>query len=274
MPLTSNCDALVRLNESAFNNVIREVMLQRPSLVNFATKELIASDTFCVKIAMNPVLEGMNIPKVTEVDPFPIAGAPSGTPGMNYCMQVRELKIDFTPGNQFSLPPELNSLSSQEIGLKGTVCAGVSCRDVIRVGEIVNTAATVGIANTGAAAAATTRIPDRGLRFRDYFPKNMHCFCLSFFAKVKILQANGFLKMKVTGIEIQDLEPTGLENAIECYIKQVLDYAVLPKMKMAVSDLVFNAKSYFTLGLAPVSTQIPNNPDVSNNELSVFIKLN
>lgn len=133
MALTSNCDALVRLNESAFNNIIREIMLQRPAMFNYATNQLISSNTFCSAIAMNPILANMNVQRVTEVDPLPIVGAPSGSGGVNYCMQIKDLKIDFNPGNQITLPPELGTLGSQEIGLKGTVCAGLSCNDVIHL---------------------------------------------------------------------------------------------------------------------------------------------
>lgn len=260
MALTINCDALVRLNESAFNNIIREIMLQRPSVFNYATKQLITSNTFCSAIAINPVLANLNIQKVTEVDPLPVIGAPVGTAGVNYCMQIKEIKIDFNPSNQIILPPELGVLGSQEIALKGTVCAGLSCKDIIKITDIsyIN---------------VIKKDVNRGLIFNDLF-NNLQCFCLSFYAKIRILQENGFLKLKVTGIEIQDIIPLGLENSIECYLKQVLDFGVLPKMKIALNDLVFNAQSYFSVSLKPVSPQIPFNPDVSNNELSVFIKLN
>ncbi len=276
MSLTSNCDALARLNESAFNNIIREVMLQRPSLFNYATKELITSNTFCSAIPMNPVLESsMNVPKVTEVDKFPIIGAPAGTPGVNYCMQITEMAVDFNPSNQITLPPELNALGSQEIALKGTVCAGIACKDAIRIDDILHASVAFGIVNKAGITkkTASKKIKGKGLRFNDFFTKKLNCFCLSFYAKARVTQENVYLKLKVTGIEIQDLTPVGLENAIECYMKQVLDMAVLPKMKIALIELVYNVKTYFTVGLAPVSPQIPFNPDVSNNELSVFVKL-
>lgn len=261
MALTSNCDALVRINESAFNNIIREIMLQRPTLFNYATKPLIASNTFCSEISMNPVLASMNIPKVTEVDPLPIFGAPDGTPGVNYCMQIKELKIDFHPGNSIALPAELHLLGSQEIALKGTVCAGIGCRRLARVVEKPE----VNIAKTASF---------KGLQFNDFMTIHLHCFCLSFYAKVRIVQDNEFLKLMVTGIEIQDIAPLGLENSIECYLKQVLDLGVLPKMKIALSDLVYNSEPYFIVSLEPVSPQIPFNPDVSSDNLSVFVKLN
>jgi hypothetical protein len=261
MSLTSNCDALAQLNESAFNNIIREIMLQRPSLFNYATKSLIASGTFCVPIAVNPVLANMNVAKATEVDPLPVIGAPAGTPGVNFCIQIRELRIDFHPGNAITLPPELGVLGSQEVALKGTVCAGIACNERIRLRDVE--------------MVSTLRLElSRGLRFWDFPKNNLQSFCLSFYAKVRIVQDNGFLLIKVTGLEIQDLAPLGLENAIECYLKQVLDLSVLPKMKIALSDLVFDAKSYFTVALQPVTAAIPVNPDVTNDNLSVFIDLN
>jgi hypothetical protein len=261
MSLTSNCDALARLNESAFNNIIREIMLQRPALFNYATKSLIASGTFCAPIAVNPVLANMNIAKATEVDPLPVIGAPAGTPGVNYCMQIRELRIDFHPGNAIALPPELSTLGSQEVALKGTVCAGIACNDRIRVRDME-------------LAGVVRRDLARGLHFSDYLRGGLLSFCLSFYAKVRVVQVNGFLVLKVTGIEIQDIAPLGLENMIECYLKQVLSLSVLPKMKIALSKLIFDVESYFTVGVTPVSATVPVNPDVASDNLSVLIDLN
>jgi hypothetical protein len=80
--------------------------------------------------------------------------------------------------------------------------------------------------------------------------------------------------LKVTGIEIQDIAPLGLENMIECYLKQVLSLSVLPKMKIALSKLIFDVESYFTVGVTPVSATVPVNPDVASDNLSVLIDLN
>ena len=37
MALTSNCDLFVSVNEAGINQVVRHVMLQRPSLFNYGT---------------------------------------------------------------------------------------------------------------------------------------------------------------------------------------------------------------------------------------------
>ena len=101
----------------------------------------------------------------------------------------------------------------------------------------------------------------------------MMCFCLSLYAKVVLVRENDSLKLKLVGIELEDIAPLGLENSIECYLKQMLDTVVFPKMKLAVKDLIFNAGNYFTLELAPVSSSIPFNPNISNDSLSIFINL-
>jgi hypothetical protein len=103
---------------------------------------------------------------------------------------------------------------------------------------------------------------------------NMTCFCLSLYAKAILGRENNKLKLRLIGVEIEDITPLGLENMIECYLKQVLDEAVFPKLKIAVKDRVFSVGDYFRIGLTPISNALPNNPDVSKDHLSLFLNIN
>lgn len=280
MPLTSNCDALVKLNESAFNTVIRQTMLQKPAWFNYATKRLILSNTFCVPVAVDPLL-AESVAKATEIDPLPIIGAPLGTAGMDFCFQITGLKIDFNPGNSIALPPELHLLGSQEIALKGTIQAGIACRQVLLRDDLrrLNEFQLPEIPDRLKEHEWNEKITNlsgiqRGLIFTNLLLKQLQSFKLSFYAKARVIQETGLLQLRLTAIEIQDLVPLGLENSIECYIRQVLDLTVLPKMKIALNKLVFSAKNYFTVSFKATSNVLPFNPDVSDNEITVFTNLN
>jgi hypothetical protein len=261
MALTSNSDVFARFHESGFNTIINEIMLQRPKIFNYATQNVLMYNGFCSPITVNPILASMGIEKCTIVDKFPIAGAADNSTGIDYCVQIKELQIDFQPSNQIQLPPELGNLALQQFALKGRVCAGMNC------GGRIKSKKTIRKLEDLSSAKIT------GLDFHPFDILEMICFCLDLYAKVVIIRENNFLKIKIFGIELQEITPVGLENTIECYLKQMLDSVVLPKMQIAIEDLVFNAGSYFSLGLTPISTAVPYNPDVSNDSLSLFINL-
>lgn len=94
-------------------------MLQRPKVFNYATQSVLGHNSLCSPIAVNPILETMGIETCTIVDRLPIVGLNDPSQGVDFCAQVTELKIDFQPSNQITLPPELTSLGVQEFSLKG-----------------------------------------------------------------------------------------------------------------------------------------------------------
>lgn len=109
-----------------------------------------------------------------------------------------------------------------------------------------------------------------GIIFKPFETLNMMCFCLNIYAKLVLVRDANYLKLNLIGIEIEDISPLGLENSIECYIRFVLDKVIFPQMKIAIEDLVLNASSYFTIGLAPISSSIPYNPAIANDYVSIL----
>lgn len=266
MAFTDHCDVFSRLNESAFNSVVNSFMRQRPATFNYATQRLIDIDEKCKKVIVHPDLLDKDIDLWTVLDPIAIPGAPAGQ-GVHYCVQLRELKIDFTPSNVIVIPPELgNTLDPQEIALSAVVCGGIACNQGFRMRDI--------------------DLIDRELRKVKKHPLGgvvripalqrlrLHCFCLKLVATVKVLRDNTHIRLDVTGLELVDIKPEGLENSLECFMIQILDSAVLPKLKIALSDLIFDVDGLFSVTPTPVSGNVPFNPDISNNNLSVFINLN
>jgi hypothetical protein len=291
MALTNFSDVTGIFPETVFNTIIEEVMMQRPSIFNYASKDLIKNNNYCSPINVKPVLKTMGIDLCTEISKIPIPGSNNPNSGLDFCVQLKELKVDFNPTNTITLPPELGSLAIQQFALKGTVCAGLSCGKQLKfIGGLFDSV------KSKDAITVPTKIRDRklpiknigiknikdikdfeistGLNFNPFNQARLSCFCLSFFAKLTIVNENGFLKMKLLGIEIQDITPLGLENSIECYLKHLLDDVVFPKVKLAIQDLSFNVQDYFTIGLTPTSAQVPYNPNVSNDKISVFFNIN
>lgn len=265
MALTDHSDLAARFHESAFNQLIVEFMRQRPDLFNYATSRIGNNDKFCHQINVDPVYREMEFPLFTEVPLMPIPTlAPSA--GMNYCFQLTDLKIDFRPESEITLPAELGSLSRQQFSLMGKVCGGVACEQSIftnpeRLKELEK-------------AKAKLKRSSSGSIFLPFDLLHVNCFCLKLFAKLIIDRDTEFLRLKLIALELEDISPLGLENSIECYLQNVLNKVVFPQIQIALKDLVFNASDYFSISLAPISGDIPFNPDVSNNNLSVYLNIN
>ncbi len=286
MPLTSNSDVMGRFHESAFNTIFDQYMLQTPKTFNYASKKVIDGNRFCSPIKVDPILDSMGIQKVTEVPPLPLVGAsPHLNVGIEYCVQIKDLVVDFNPSSAIQLPQELGGLALQQFAIKGTVCAGIGCNQIGTIPyndiDILIPATKFKIKNLSKknSKKAPTKSSSKkasvsGLSFLPMEYLKMNCFCLSLYGKVVIVRENNFLKLKLVGIELEDISPLGLENSIECYLKQMLDHVVFPKLKMAIGDLVFEAGSYFNIGLTSVSSSLPYNPDVSNNYFSIFLNIN
>jgi hypothetical protein len=93
-----------------------------------------------------------------------------------------------------------------------------------------------------------------------------------------------WLKPRLDGIEIVDLQPTPLENMIECYITTTLRLGILPRMIVPMETMTLNITKMLqeqglavgdaiTLRPATVPNEVAANPSVENNELKVFLKL-
>lgn len=120
--------------------------------------------------------------------------------------------------------------------------------------------------------------------------RELICFCLELFA-VGHLEWGAFygskqqwLKPRLDGIEIVDLQPTPMENAIECYLRTVLQLGILPNLMVPMEKMILditaklkdqglNVGQQITLGPSVVPTDVPNNPAMEDDQLKAFIKL-
>lgn len=305
MAFTDNCDIFGSVHEDGINLVVRHIMRQRPSLFNYATAFFKQADKLlCVPIEADPRVTKAGNPLFDEQDPIPILATPVKL-GLNWCLQFTHVQLDFHPGNVFGLPPELGELAPQRVALRLKACFGLGCppQDVIdQILPAIEVLATAededkdGRARSASLAAAsmTTHVPpvsapDRGEVI--VLPtREITCFCLELFGVAHLEwgtignDPQQWLKVRLDGLEIVDLQPTPMENIIECYAATVLRLGILPQISLKMEKLIFDVTKmlqdndievgqHITLQPTPISAAVPFNPAIEDNQLKVFVNL-
>lgn len=273
MPFTDLSDLYGAVNEDGINLVVRHVMRKRPSLFNYGTQAVINDPRLhCVRIDAAPEVVAHGNPLMTREDPIEILGT-NGQYGLDFCAQLTEVKVDFHPGGAVSLPPELAPLDAQRFAVSATACAGIGCPS----DDVLNRLPPV-------RPVPTKRDDDRPQPKLPPLPipiDRLDCFCLSLFLEGHF-ETSGAptlpdLQARVDGLEIVDLAPPALENSIECYLRLVLQLAVLPQLTVAIQKLVLDVVNMLPAGVGievPIGTSaIPNNPAVEQDELRVRVNV-
>jgi hypothetical protein len=130
MAFTNNCDLYAAVHKDGVNRVIQHIMLQRPSMFNYATADIAANrELWCEQLKYSDDVIKYGNPIFTVLPPLPVIGD-SPPVGLSYCIQLLKFEIDFHPANIIGLPPELNPpLKEQRFALHFTVCGGLGCPD-------------------------------------------------------------------------------------------------------------------------------------------------
>ncbi len=275
MAFTENCSIFGSVDERGINLVVRHLMRQRPSLFNYGTELFLARpDLLCEKIdATSDVIKRGN-PLFTIEDPIPVVGTDNKI-GLHFCFQVTKAEIDFHPGNVIQLPPELGPpLAKQRFAFRVRVCGGLGCPSSKRFDGF-----------------QLPPLPPGKDRRRDKkrpelppvpLPVDgLDCFCLELFAvgHVEVEGPKGsqqYVVGKLDGLEIVDIEPKGLENSIECYLKLLIHHVILPRVKVALEKISFDildGLATINLFATPISGSVPFNPGVEDDKLEVFINM-
>src|SRR5271154_6279316 len=134
MGFTEHCDLYAAVEEAGVNRVIRDIMLQRPSLFNYATASIAHnSKLWCASVPHTSDVTHYGNPLFTIVDPLPILGADSPAVSVGFCAQLTRAEIDFFPANTIPLPPELDHLPEQRFSLLLRLCGAIECpsQDII-----------------------------------------------------------------------------------------------------------------------------------------------
>lgn len=271
MALTDHCDVFGAVHEDAFNRIFGHLMRQRPSLFNYGTRFFVTNpQNMCHEITPHPEVLRRHNPLMTHEAPLPIPGT-GGLYGMEFCAQLVEAKIDFHP-QSMRLPPELDPLPEQQASLSARFCVGVLCPDkkyTERIGDALAKAAADPKDDPDGPPPVITPLPG----------ERVHCFCLEIFATLRIErvrdQSGDVLVPRLEGLEIVDLRPEGLENALECYVATTLRLGILPKMRFAVDAMIAGLGSFMGLvpALTPLSGDVPHNPAIEDDQLKLFVDM-
>jgi hypothetical protein len=275
--LTDLSPLFASVHEDGINRFIRHVMAQRPSLFNYGTQWVADApeERLCRMPEVDHVMQSRNVPIVTVEPPLPVLGT-GGLYGLNFAAQLTELEIDFFPGTM-GLPGELDPpLKEQRFALRAEMCAGLGCPDD-RMLEQFPPPRQPPIKVPGDDRQRPERDREESERRRPpvVLPTlALQCFCLELFVvghmEVKGPPGNQRLEMKVDGLEIVDVEPEGLENSMECYLRMLLHYVVLPRMALALPLFVFNILDLATITLQ-ASPSVDPNPAIEDDQVKVFI---
>jgi hypothetical protein len=270
MVFTQKSDFYIAVQDAGINRILHHVMVGRPSLFNYGSiLPATNPQPVCRDIPAVPAVLQAHNPLMTEMDPLPVLMTPA-VPAitLDYIVQLTNGAIDFSPGNVFSLPPELNPpLADQHFAVHFEVCAGLICQPRIRLWPMP-----LGPVRENIKENIKERRPDRRT--------DITCFCLDLFAtgSLGITGQPGAqsISMNVAGIDIPELKPDGMEEAIECYALLALNRGILPKASEAISALAFKTIS-LPQGLGSLtlsaSTAVPHNPAVEENQFKAFINL-
>lgn len=317
MAFTDHSDLFGSVHEDGLNLVLRHLMRQRPSLFNYATPEFhLRPELFCVEIDVDDRVKQAGDPTFTELEPLPILGAPLHL-GINFCVQLTAAKIDFHRGQAISLPEEIGTLEQQRFSLMARANAGIDCpsqelidelvpqierhlleQQELAVGEVEERPQPVRASLAARADVVATRgvKPLRGvvrIPPREVFvlpTRELGCFDLALYI-VGHFEWGGvpgsqqqWLKVRLDGLELVDIQPRPLEDQIECYVKTVLKLGILPRVMVPMEKLVLDITATLaqrglqlgkqvTLSPSAVPADVAHNPAVEDDQLKAFIKL-
>jgi hypothetical protein len=263
MALTDNCDVFLSVNESALNRLVKHVTTQRPSLFNRGSPAVVANpQLLCSPVTPHPVVFQRGNPVVGPAPDLPVPGTPFL---VEYAVQLAVAEIDVHPNDIASLPPELSPLGDQRLALHARVCAGLGCPPE----RFLESLPSSPLAPVGREKWVSDRkIP---IPFRE-----LECFCLDLFATLGVdftgPAGNQHVVGRLDGLEIVDLEPTGLENAIECYAKLAIRLGLLPQLSVALIRFPQTGSGPVTVEPS-VPPAVANNPALEDDQLKLFLDL-
>jgi len=265
-------DLYAAITDDAVNRIINFLHARAPYLFNYVAPTVkpqlddkgrfigfVDNWLTCSPVAPNPP---PGVPSYRRIPPFSLPGIAVKLP---CSIQLVDVNIDFHPSDAVTLPVELAPpLAEQRFAIQAMVQFGLAC-----------------------VPPAAVQLPNMQFYAVD-FPiqrlpvlpvDSLICFLVEVFATGHLLVDTSAgppplqqIKLAVDGLEIVDIAPSGLEQAVECYLVAMLKGAILPSLVLALQTIPIN-----TLGLTSVTPTLtgglPNNPAVEQNELRVWLDL-
>jgi hypothetical protein len=287
MAFTDNCDLYAAVSEDGVNLVARHIMQQRPSLFNYATAYVAAHPGLaCAQVVHTKDVDTYDNPLFTVEGPLPLLGVDAPPVGLNFSGQLVDAEIDFYPSSLFTLPNELNPpLAGQHLAFKMRICVGIDCPAIELIDGIQPWPPSKqpvqpgpkgdrdGQSSSGAETKGSQPIvPPTG---------KLMCFCLDAFAvghvEVTDLFGEPTLVGHVDAVDVVGVEPEGLHEAIDCYLRTTAELLLREKLSFPVVQtflfhLSFLSLPSVTVTLAP-NPPVPNNPAVQDDQCEIFIDI-
>lgn len=273
MGYTDSCDVFAAFHEDGFNRIIRHIQRQRPSLFNYGTPTLAgAAERMCRPIDAHPIVTERRNPRVTIVDLLPIPGTAYG---LDFCVQLQNLEIDFHPGNVFPLPAELSPpLKPQRLAIRLRLCAGIACPS----GDMLD--GLVPPPRRGEPGKGKDDKPPEKPKPTPIPFKELRCFCLEAIltagVRLRTYDQRPYVEPFLDGFEIIDIAPKDLEDSIECYIKTMLKLSVLPGLRIVLESMpldIIKDSVQVSVGPMPTGAALPFNPAIEDNQIKAFLKV-
>lgn len=286
MALTDHSDLYGSFHERGMNRIFEHVRAKRPSLFNYGTQWVADrwEERLCCPVEVAPEVLQRNNPVVTVEGHLPVPGT-GGVYGLNWAMQIADVRIDIHPGDG-GLPKELGGeLHDQQLSLFVKICAGVGCPGP-RAFEQFPPAPQPPFEIPG---SEDRDKPDRD-HDKDDLPRDeppalpvtlpveeLACFELDVYAtahaEVRGPAHARTVELVLDGLEIVDIAPEGLENSLECYLETMLRYVVMPRLRILLPVFVFD----LPLGLGSVAVSAApapaHNPALEDDQLKVFVDM-
>jgi hypothetical protein len=269
MAFTDNCDLFGAVHENGANRAIRDIMLQRPSMFNYATADVAANrELWCKPIKFTSDVIHYNNPLFTVMPPIPVIGVDSPPVGLSFIVQVPQVEIDFFPGNVIKLPQELQPpLANQHFALHINVCGAIGCPDDKEIESVPVVSQTAGLAE---------KQPPPQVHLRGA----LKCFCLDVYVighfERAFIKGQECILGKVDDMDIVDIKPDELEDNLICYVRTALNLTLRQKLAIPLSTF-FISFPLFGMGSVTLSPTpnppIPNNPAVEDDQLKAFITM-
>lgn len=317
MPYTAHSDLYSAVHEDGINTVIDHLRRKRPSLFNYATPRVIQiaqsrrdvemplasmpESALCSAVDTAPEVREWNNPLMEEVEPLPVLGT-DGIVKLDYCLQIADLSIDFSPDD----PPV--DVGEQQFALSVVACGGLGCpyeeaMDGVRK-RVMELRADHGdkIDKLDTYSEEKRNQIERELGI-PIIPDwdDLECFCLRVTVVGSVTPdgppAEGaWLTLKNTPeLSVDDLifasrsgdeefsMPPGLTNSLTCYLRSFIEFSLIPALNNALNGISpsIPAKSFFSIrfskakpvGSLPTGSQIGPNPAIEDDQLKVYANI-
>ncbi len=249
MTYTSNSDFYFAINENGINRVVDRAMRYVPSFFNYGSNYISTHPWMaCNPIDADPSVTACGDPLITTINlplppniPLSLNPLPLTIylPLPDFIVQLSEMQIDFYPGDVISLPGTLPALPSQQLAIHAKTFMGLSC---------------------------------------PYREEGLDCFSLDLFAELALKDPNTqqFLKMSITALDVVGIEPDGMRNILDCYMRYLANQALsfvsdLANHMVSTPQSIPNLNGTVSVQVSPAA--VTNNPAVEDDQLKLFMNL-